>query len=283
MTAPTPRAKLWSWVWRGAACILAGMAGIGCGTWKRQSPEPMLQASVAGGARFGPIDGFAQVPAGGAPGTTSGNRPTFDELGIDTVAAADTSVALRWGAHGLFGGAVLTELSGSSVLRRDLISRGVTFAAGTPTRSDIRLDRYRAGYRYRLMWTDEEGTTIEIAPEVGIALFDFDYKLGAAGGPSVSRNFLQASPELGVDALWHPKGHFFFAGGVHGAVPVSSLAIVSAQLTANYEFWKQPRWDGTAYVGVGYDWIDFEDSQTIPNHIRAEVGPPLVGGVRLDF
>jgi hypothetical protein len=32
-------------------------------------------------------------------------------------------------------------------------------------------------------------------------------------------------------------------------------------------------------LGTGYDLLDFEDNQTVPNHIHAEIGPLLVAGV----
>ncbi len=59
--------------------LLTTLVGLcaGCtGGWSHQSVEPGVHGSVAGVLRYGPLDGFAQTPAGGTVGTTSVRRPT---------------------------------------------------------------------------------------------------------------------------------------------------------------------------------------------------------------
>src|SRR3954452_10269585 len=45
-----------------------------------------LHFAVTGTFMYGRVDGYAQIPAGGEPGSTSSKRPRFSELGIHDAA-----------------------------------------------------------------------------------------------------------------------------------------------------------------------------------------------------
>jgi hypothetical protein len=53
--------------------------------------------------RYGNIDGFVQIPRGGGAGTTSGERPTFAEIGFNHAAIGAPAVALGWNNHNIYG------------------------------------------------------------------------------------------------------------------------------------------------------------------------------------
>ena len=144
----------------------------------RQHEERRFNASLDGSFRYGKIKGFLQIPSGGKPGTTSNKRPTLDELDIDTVAIGDTSVNLGYGDHGIFAGARFVRLSGDNVLTDDLISRNITFPAGSTVDLDTRLDWYRFGYQHRFSFQYSKGdeSTLSFKPAIGAVLFNFDYK-----------------------------------------------------------------------------------------------------------
>jgi len=40
---------------------------------------------------------------------------------------------------------------------------------------------------------------------------------------------------------------------------------------------------GIAYLGIGYDLINEEDNQNVPNHIKASIGSELVVGLKVSF
>ena len=106
----------------------------------RQPVDAGLRGSVAGSLRYGFLDGYAQTPAGGTPGTTSSKRPTFDEVGIHDALTGEGELHLGWGADELFVDAVPTRVSGDGRLGSELLSHGTTFPAGVVAHAHFHLD-----------------------------------------------------------------------------------------------------------------------------------------------
>jgi hypothetical protein len=270
-----------------ARLLLAAIAsvGIGCtGAYVRQAVDAGIHGSVAGSLRYGSLDGYAQTPAGGTVGTTSRKRPTLDELGIHDAVTGEGELHLGWGADELFVDAVPTRVSGDGRLGSELISHATTFPAGVVAHAHFHFDQYRIGYEHQFQWRNESGTTLSVAPVVGVVLFAFDYGLTAAPDLSAARSYVQAAPQLGVSAAWHPEGRFTLRGTVLGwpAAP-TDLATVSVRLTGEYTLWQQPPYSAAATLGIGYDYIDFEDGQRVPNHVHVDDGPLLLAGARFAF
>jgi hypothetical protein len=262
--------------------VLAAL-GSGCtGAWL--PADAGLHGSVAGSLRYGPLDGYAQTPAGGTAGTTSQKRPTFDEVGISDAIAGEAELHLGWDADGLFVDALPTRVSGDRRLSTTLISHGTTFPAGAPVHADFHLDQYRIGYEHQFRWRSESGAIFSVAPAVGLVLFAFDSTLTAPPNLSAARSYVQAAPQIGVSAAWHPEGRFTLSGSVLGwpSLP-TDLATVSVRLTGEYALWQQPPYSAAAILGIGYDYIDFEDSQRVPNHVHVEDGPLLLAGMKFAF
>jgi hypothetical protein len=271
---------------RSAVVALSGIFLLsGCAaSWKRQPAANGFGAELEGSLRYGPISGYLQTPNGGAPGTTSSKRPTFQELNIDDFLSPDASLHLRWNDHAFYGGASLVRLDGDSTLDTALISHGTTFPAGTAVQSAVQMDSYRLGYQYRFTWANERGTTLSIAPAAGIALLNFDYSLKGGGGLTANRGYLVGSPQLGLNAGWSPPGRFSVDGGIFNSLPeVGNLFILSAQVRGSYRLWGQGERGGRVFLGVGYDWVDYQDGQQVPNHIQAKFGPMLLFGIGTRF
>lgn len=251
--------------------------------WIRQKGEKRFQPSLDGKFLWGPINGFVQIPTGGQPGSTSVDRPTFEELDINFVSMGDIAGGLGWTDHALYGGARLIRLSGDSVLTRPLVSQGITFPAGSPVSSDIQLDWYRGGYRYRFAYANEEGDQISFAPAVGFALLNFDYELRGTTG-AAQRGFTEGALQLGVEGDWSPKGPFSVSAGIMSTLPVSDWPLIfSIQATGGYQLWGEGDRGGRVVLGIGFDRIQFEDDQTIPNKIDANLGPLLLVGLEVSF
>ena len=267
--------------------FVATLAALSSGcapTWVRTPVETGVHGSVAAALRYGSLDGFAQTPAGGTPGTTSRNRPTLDEVGIHEAIAGEADLHLGWGADALFVDAVPMRVSGDRRLGSELTSHGTTFPAGVTAHAHFHFDQYRIGYEHQFRWRNESGTTFSVAPAVGLVLFAFDYTLTAAPDLSAARSYVQAAPQIGVSSAWHPEGRFTLSGAVLGwpALP-TDLATVSVRLTGEYALWQQPPYSAAATLGIGYDYTDFEDSQRVPNHVHVDDGPLLLAGMKLAF
>ena len=161
------------------------------------------QPPVNAGIDFlhGSIDGFLQTPAGGHPGTTSSERPTFDELGFKTVSIYDGYVGVNRGRHEMLVGAQLVRLSGKSTLSNNLTSQNTNFSAGDVVDADIKTDWYRFNYLYQLKNIDVLGKNLIISPGAGVVLFDFHYKL-TGNGDKVDRAYSKIGYRLGGELNW---------------------------------------------------------------------------------
>jgi hypothetical protein len=242
-----------------------------------------LRFDLEGSLKYGPVTGFAQTPRGGAPGTTSPNRPTFRQLGIDEVLIPDASVGLRWRGHGLYSGGSWIRLDGQTTLDTTLISQGTTFPAGTAVNSEVRLDWYRLGYKYRFALANEMGETFALSPAAGVALLDFDYRLNGEG-LLANRSYIVGTPQMGLEVEWIPSGRISVVGGSLSSLPeVSNLFLLSARLDCRCRLWGTARRGGMLFLGVGYEWINYEDNQTRPNHVKADAGPLLRFGLQTHF
>jgi hypothetical protein len=251
-----------------------------------------FSVSVEGLYLYGPIYGSVQTPSGGEPGTTSPKRPRLSEIGIDDAHVADAALTLGTGNHGLYLGAQFIELSGAATLESTLVSQANTFTAGTRVESDVSLDWYRAGYRYRWVLDPGQGNqpAFTLYPSVGAALLTFDYKLkeagDAAGGPRVSRSYSKALPQLGLTAEWRPgAGPLAVSAGAMGFPAIGSATpeIFTESLLLKYQFLHQPALDVEGVVGVQFEQFYYRDDQPVPNRIDVDLGPLLVVGLHVEF
>jgi len=238
----------------------------------------------AGGAFLhGPVDGRVQTPAGGHPGSTSPGRPTFEELGIKSVRAADFWMNVSRGRHGFYAGGRIMRLSGAGTLDDALISQNVLFAAGLPVEAEAQFDWYRVGYRYLFPW-DWGDRTIELYPSIGAAILDFHYTLSSPGLEGVDRSYAKVGAQIGLGVTVPLTERLSLTGQVLAPIPVSHTPeVLSAQVTMKYRFLKRGDLSISGLFGLGYDRISYTDGQTTPNDIEADVGPMGMLGLEIRF
>ena len=246
-----------------------------------EQPSTPVAITVQGSFNFGSVDGFLQTPAGGRPGTSSRRRPTFDELGIDDVAFYDTRPDIQWHRLRLYGGYQFIRLDGSETLSQPLISHGVPFAAGDSVRSDNRLDWSRIGAGWHFDFLDRR---LELMPKAELALLDFKYHLSSRS-QSADRSYIKGCPRLGLEGTYHLSDIISFNVDGSASLPLSnSPQIAALRATANFRLLPHShRVKPSLFAGVGMEWIDYEDNQTLPNHIKANIGPFLITGVAVTF
>ena len=230
---------------------------------------------------YGDVDGFVQIPAGGAPGSTSARRPTLDELGIDSGSVYDIAGAAQKDRHIINLGARLTTLDGSGTLTQDLTSQNEFYPAGTQVESDIQLNWYRLGYLYEIpLVPAQDGSQVFLSPGVQAILLDFDYELNGDGGQRSKRGFTKGGVRLGGTARWQTSERFSLDALAYLGVNLGSTADISSfEIVGRYSFSKL----FSAFGGVAWDQIEFEDSQTVPNRIDIDFCPMAVVGIRFDF
>jgi hypothetical protein len=231
---------------------------------------------------YGPISGYIQTPLGGAPSSTSDKRPKFDELGIDMMTMVNLSLSAGLDSHHIYGSAHLVDLSGKSTLDEELIFHGRGYPAGTRVKSDVNLNWYEIGYQYNIHF-GKERMNLRMAPTVAFALWDFRTELESNGGKN-SRSYIKGTPRLGLDFEWFPAKRFSISGKAIGSLPFNNMPhIYTVGLVGKYNLMDINRFKISLFMGVEYNWVDFKDNQTEPNHVKANMGPLGLIGAEIKF
>jgi len=263
-----------------AACVaLLILLITGTPIWARDG----FKIEAGGAFLHGSVDGRVQTPAGGNLGSTSPGRPTFDELGIKSVRAADFWMNVSHGRHGLYAGGRIMHLSGSGTLDDSLISQNLLFAAGLPVDAEAMFDWYRVGYRYLIPW-DWGDRTIELYPSIGASILDFQYTLSSPGLEGVDRSYTKVGAQVGLGVTVPLTERLSLTGHVLAPIPFSHAPeILSAQVTMKYRFLERSDVSISGLFGLGYDRISYTDGQTVPNDIEADMGPMGMLGLEIRF
>jgi len=233
---------------------------------------------------YGPISGYMQTPLGGVPASTSDKRPKFDELGIDTMTMTMVKLSLSAGldSHYIYGSAHLVNLSGKSTLDEGLIFHGTVYPAGTRVKSDVNLSWYDIGYQYNIHF-GKERTNFRMAPTLAYTLWDFSTELESNSGRN-SRSYIKGTPRLGLELEWFPLRRFSVFGKAIGSLPLNNMPhIYTVGLVGKYNLMDINRFKISLFMGIEYDWVDFKDNQTVPNHIKANMGPLGQIGAEIKF
>jgi len=246
-----------------------------------------LRFSIGAQIYYGRIDGYAQTPLGGEPGSTSHQRPRFSELGMDNAWSGRVSFAANWQHQEGFADAEDIGMRASDTLRSGLTTHGTDFSAGTRVHSRIDLGWFRAGYRYHFDFAraSNDRPQLTLAPYADLGALDFYYRIHGDGS-FTRREYVKVAPQLGLIASWRPNGGRFSIDADLSASPpgISSIPFVAAeQITANYEFLRRPRFVMIGSLGVRFEQVNFYDDQRVPNHVRANFGPAGVLGIAFRF
>jgi hypothetical protein len=237
--------------------------------------------SLRGAFLYGPVEGFLQTPAGGEPGSSSSRRPTLNELNIDNAAFYDVLGLVHWRRLAFYAGYEGIGLDGDSVLTDTLVSRGATFPAGTSVHSQVDLNWLRAGVGCKFELANHR---LEILPKADLALLDFSYKL-SGGGEAVDRSYSKGCFRLGMEGKYRCFGPVSLRLDAEASLPISNTPQI-ATFIGDVEFEllrRSKRFHPVVFVGGGWQRIEYEDNQTLPNHIKVDFGPLVTAGIALGF
>jgi hypothetical protein len=246
--------------------------------WTRLDVEKDFQLAFNASGLYGLVSGYTQTPLGGAASSTSDKRPKFDELGINTMTMVNLSLLGGLNSHYVYSAAHLVDLSGESSLDEKLIFHGKEYLAGTKVKADVKLNWYDIGYQYNIHF-GKERVNFSVSPTVAFALWDFSTELESETEKN-SRSYIKGTPRVGLEFEWLPWKRFSVFGKAIGSLPLKNIPhIYTVGLTGKYILLSKDRLKILLFMGVEYNQIDFKDSQTEPNHIKANMGPlGLVGG-----
>jgi hypothetical protein len=258
-----------------AACVQADQFNLSLHTSTPASEPYQVDVSVRGG----PVSGYLQTPAGGAPGTSDHERPTFDELDIDDVVYAGIAAFLPLSERTrIYVGGEWIDMSSSGTLDEPLISR-VPFPAGASFDATVAFDWYRLGLEHRI---DLAGPRFRIAPKVELAVLEFDYELRTPD-QSADRAYAKPAARVGVELTWRASDAVGLSLEGSASLPYPDTMPMIATTGGRIEA-RLVDTDDLAvllFAGAGLLYIDYEDSQDLPNHIHLEIAPTYEGGIRL--
>lgn len=222
-------------------------------------------------------NGYMQIPIGGTPGTSSIDRPTFGELGINNTTNYNFEIAADWRNWGLYGIYNYNHPSRSAVLAQSLTTHGVTIPAATAINTDTKFDLYRIGLKYTFNLLNDRW---QIYPLVEAAILNFNYEIQSAPA-TTSRRFNQATPRLGVGGKYFFTPTFYWDFELASSIGISNLSIQTGNTHLGYTIFANKSQNANLFTGITYTRINFQDSQTMPNHINYAAWPGAEIGLRV--
>jgi len=218
---------------------------------------------------YAPISGHLQTPAGGSPGTSDMKRPIFKELDVDHAAYTDVDLYYRSRKYTPYIGLRLMNVDSSGFLEKDLTTRGQTFLEGESYEHETSFNIYRFGAKYDFVY---------LSPKVELAVMDFDYQFGSTG-IQVKRSYAKSAVRLGAEKTFKIDAlDIMFEAS--GSIPLSDTPEIYT-VTAGVKYWF------SEYVNIGLDvqyfYLDYEDDQDLPNHLRLEMQPAVSFSLQYRF
>lgn len=210
---------------------------------------------------YAPISGYLQTPAGGNPGTSDIKRPTFKELDIDDTSYTDIDLYYKRRNFTPYIGVRLIDVDSSGILEKDLTTRGQTFLKGQSYDHKTSFNIYRIGTKYDLAY---------FSPKVELAVMDFDYKLESTG-IRVRRSYSKSTVRLGAEKIFSLDVLDIIFEASWSVPLTNTPEIYTAGAVVKYWFLENVN----VGLDVQYFYLDYEDDQDLPNHLRLEMKPAI--------
>ena len=242
----------------------------------------VAQTEISFSRLQGDADGYLQTPAGGQPGSTTTQRPTLKELGFDGISIYGIDISRVSGKHKIRGGYQIIRADGSATLEQDLTSQNKNFSKGDAVKTDLQADWFRLDWLYRWSSTEITGKPFVVSPGAGLVVFDFHYQLENST-LKVNRAYAKLGHRIGVESEWLLTDKFKLQFDIFEGLPVPNTPVIlSAELKGKYTYRKTKN-IGSIAAGVVYNRIEYQDEQTVPNHIRIETGPLIKLDLSITF
>ena len=240
-----------------------------------------VEFALHGAYSYGYVDGFTQIPLGGAQGTSSKRRPSFDELGIHDGGFYDVGLDARWGHLGFYGGYQGIELDGHGQLASPLISHGLSFDTGDSIHAKTSFDWFRIGGGWTFGFA---GGRLELFPKLDVAVLDFGSHLSDAS-QTTTRSYAKGCFRLGLESSWQINRILTLRLDGAAATPIANTPqIATLSATLNWRLFPRSRWfRPDLFFGGGAEWIDYQDKQSLPNHVQLTLGPFVTCGLAISF
>lgn len=208
------------------------------------------------------VEGFAQTPRGGDIGTTSFNRPSFEEMNIHHDKFYDIGASISYCDYIATLEYFYLYPHGSSVLQQDLISHAQFISEGMRFDMDIEYDWFilSLGKKYPFHW-------FTVSPMIQLNWLKYDYQFSAPPQAS-SRSYSLLALDLGIKICRDFTSTI--SGEIMGSVtiPLFNLKIYTLSAGLTYQLLTSSHIKVIPRMTLGTFRFDYEDKQTVPNHFR---------------
>jgi hypothetical protein len=244
-----------------------------------------LHVSVQPRYRVGQVSGDLQTGKGGSVGTTSQERPTLEEIGVQLGHEPGIEVKAMWRGHEVNLDASALFLYGDINLRDPLVSQDQQFPAGTNVESRTYLLLGRAAYRKHLdLRLGRE--CLALRPGGGVSMFRFHYQLEGNNGARTDREYGHLTPHLELGFAWRPGGtsKVWLSADVRQTLPwvmPKSNQTFQFEVVGAVHLDLDPNW--SLHLEGGWRRFTFTDEQPVPNDIDIDFGPWIGFGLTARF
>ncbi|WP_187105844.1 hypothetical protein [Fusobacterium necrophorum] len=235
----------------------------------------------------GKINDFVQIPKGGQYGTTSKERPDFQELGINHIYYPEITISTKWNKFSMSLHGKYEMFKGKSTLKKDLISHNIPIPEGSSFKTKHKYAYYGLNFYYDVFATEKWKMTSGF----GINVFDFHYEFSATNkeGNVItnkdSRKFHAGIPMIGLEASYQfsEKSKIIFA--LNSNIPMKSVKqYLDTSLLFSYNLYKNKDQELNLLGGIGYEKWKFRDSQKeMQNYMKHSISPVYKLGLEYKF
>jgi hypothetical protein len=115
-------------------------------------------------------------------------------------------------------------------------------------------------------------------------LLTFDNQLTSPGLEGVDRSYAKGGAQIGVRVSSAVTEKLTLSGQFFMPIALSnSVNILCAQATAKYQFLKRKDLEIAGLFGIGYERIEYQDNQLMPNELELTISPMLLAGLEITF
>lgn len=218
---------------------------------------------------WGALHGYTQIPKGGSFGSTSTERPSFNEMDLSHNPLFHARCTFARSHAFLFSDYYRFTPQQDTYLNYDLLTHSQFIPAGRSFFATVHYNWYQIGFGWD---TPVSSSQWHIKPSIGIDWLKFMYHFIAL--PIESRrhfNLLTGSAGLAFEFPLRPQWPIEISG--KASLPVSRLQLYTLALASHYAMPLTSHVVFCPRLSLGVIYLDYRDGQIIPNHFRYEMAP----------
>ncbi|AYZ73147.1 hypothetical protein EGX98_03240 [Fusobacterium necrophorum] len=235
----------------------------------------------------GKMDGFVQIPKGGQYGTTSKERPTFEELGVNYVYYPEITFTTKWDKFSMSLHGKYETFKGKAHVKEDLISHNVFIPKDSSLRTKHKYAYYGWNLHYDVITTEKW----KLTPAFGINVFDFSYEFSAVNkeGDAIAnkdtRKFHAGIPTIGFKTNYQLMEKTKIIFSFMSNIPMKSVKqYLDMSLLVSYNLYQNNERELNLIGGIGYEKWKFRDSQKeMQNYMKHSIAPIYKVGLEYKF